>query len=134
MSNPFAAVMQKKTNEQLISILGSAEGDYQAAAIEAARAEFDSRNLSESTVEAVKKEVETKESIKAIKGEEPLDTAWKILTFIFPGALVQLYFIAKYRTDGYTRKAKELSQWTLYGFAFYFGLVLLMGLLIRMNF
>lgn len=134
MSNPFASVMQEKTNEQLISILSSAEGDYQAAAIEAARTEFDSRNLSETSIEEIKKVVSEKENIIATKSDEPLDTAWKVLTFIFPGALVQLYFIAKFRTDGYVRKAKELSRWTLYGFAFYFGLVLLMALLIRMNY
>jgi hypothetical protein len=38
-------------------------------------------------------------------------------------------FSGTYKADGYDRKAKQLVRWTLYGFGFYFGFIILMGIL-----
>ena len=70
----------------------------------------------------------SKNSIAYEKSNIKLDIVWKVLTLIFPGIL-QLLIAGTFRADGYDRKAKELSQWTIYGFIFYFGLAILMAIL-----
>jgi len=56
------------------------------------------------------------------KAATPLNIEWKILTFIFPGML-QLIFSTAFRAEGYDRKAKDLTRWTLMGFGFYAALI-----------
>ena len=52
------------------------------------------------------------------KAATPLNIEWKILTFLFPGML-QLIFSTAFKAEGYDRKAKDLTRWTLLGFGFY---------------
>ena len=128
MTNNFDEVMSKRTDAELLKILNSPEGDYQPIALDAAKREFAKRNLSDDQVSTAKQEIEEDKKIKDEKANVPLGTGWKILTAFFPGFL-QLVFSGTFKADGYDRKAKELVQWTFYGFGFYGGIVFLIILL-----
>lgn len=128
MANNFDEVMSIRTDAELMKILNSPEGDYQPSALDAAKREFAKRNLSDNQVSTAKQEIEDDKKIKDEKANVPLGTGWKILTAIFPG-LLQLVFSGTFKADGYDRKAKELVQWTFYGFGFYGGIVFLIILL-----
>lgn len=124
MSNEFDEVMRKRTNADLIRILNSAPGDYQPPALEAAKREFESRNLSDGQVTTAKDEIEQKLQLDESKANEPLGIGWKIFAALFPG-IIQVMFAGTFKADGYYRKAKEMVRWTLYGVCFY----LLIGIL-----
>jgi hypothetical protein len=128
MDNEFDEVMRKRTDSDLIRILNSATGDYQSAALEAAKREFERRSLSETQLNTIKQEIEQKNQADDAKANEPLGTGWKILACIFPG-IIQLMFAGVLKADGYDRKAKEMFKWTLYGLVFYFGLIVLLVIL-----
>lgn len=128
MANRFDEVMSKKSDAELLKIVTGSLDDYQPDGLEAARREFEKRNLSADRLETVKQEIEQKQKLKIDKANQPLGPAWKVLTFIFPG-LIQIIFSGTFKADGYDRKAKELVRWTIYGFGFYVGLVVLILLL-----
>jgi hypothetical protein len=125
MENEFDGVMRKRTDADLIKILNGPPDDYQPVALEAAKREFERRSLSEVQIAAVKQDIIQEKVIDETKANTPLSVAPKILAFIFPG-IILLMFAGTYKADGYDRKAKELLRWTLYGFGFYFGFVVLM--------
>jgi hypothetical protein len=124
MGNEFDAVMLKHTDADLINILNSPEGDYQPAALESAKREFERRNLSREQITIASQVIEQKLQANANKANEPLGVIPKIIALLFPGILL-LIFSLTYKADGYYRKAKELRRWTLYGVGFYVGLVIL---------
>lgn len=128
MTNNFDDVMSKRSDAELLKILKSPEGDYQTAAIEAAKKEFAKRKITDEQVVVVKKEIEFEKKIIDIKANTPLEIELKIVTAIFPGIL-QLIFSGVYKNKGYDRKGKELAQWTLYGLGFYVGIIILISLL-----
>ena len=94
--------------------------------------ELAKRNLSFERIEKAKKENEIKAQVASEKANRKLEPGWKILIFIFPG-IIQIIFAGTFKADGYDRKARELTKWTLYGFGFYFGLVLLFMILNRIG-
>jgi hypothetical protein len=124
MNNEFDEVMEQRTDEELIAILGSSEGDYKPAAMEAAQRVFNKRKLPEDKIKIIKQVIEQKQEADAIRADEPLEGIYKFLAFVFPGILV-LMLAGTFKADGYDRKAKELVKATLYGLGFYFGLVIL---------
>ncbi|MES2764438.1 MAG: hypothetical protein V4642_01110 [Bacteroidota bacterium] len=124
MSNQFEEVMAGRTDTELLKIVTGPQDGYQPAALEAAKKEFTRRNLSSDQVEISKQVIETEQKVKDEKANTPLGTGWKVLTFIFPG-LIQLMLSGVFKADGYSRKSKELSRWTLYGFGFYIIVILL---------
>lgn len=128
MTNRFDEVMSKKSDVELLKIVTGSPDDYQPDGFEAARIEFEKRNLSANRLETVKQKIEQDQKIKIEKANSPLGLVWKVLTFIFPG-LIQIIFSGTFKADGYDRKAKELVRWTIYGFGFYFGLVVLISIL-----
>ena len=128
MTNDFDEVMSKRTDSELLKIVSSPEGDYQQLALDAAKRELATRNLSTEQVSIAEQEIEVEQKVKVEKANEPLNTGWKILTLIFPGVL-QLFFSRAFISEGYDRKAKELVRWTFYGFGFYSGIILLIILL-----
>ena len=128
MTNNFDEVMSKRTDSELLKIVSSPEGDYQQLALEAAKRELATRNLSTEQVSIAKQEIEVEQKVKAEKANVPLGIGWKILTLIFPGVL-QLFFSRAFISEGHYRKAKELVRWTLYGFGFYGGIIFLTLLL-----
>jgi len=58
------------------------------------------------------------------RANAPLGSGWKILSAMFTG-LILIVLSGIFKADGYDRKARELFRWTIYGFCFYFGLILL---------
>jgi hypothetical protein len=128
MENEFDDVMRKRTDADLIKILNGPPEDYQPAALEAAKREFERRNLSEAQVTVATQEIIQEQEVDEAKANTPLTTFPKIFAFILPGILL-LMFAGTYKADGYDRKAKELVRWTLYGFGFYFGFAVLMFVL-----
>ncbi len=127
MSNSFEKIMSEKSDSELIEILKIQRNDYRQEAIEAAEAEFRKRNISEELIVEVKAKDEEKQAERTGMAEEPLDSFWKVVAFLFPGLLLFM-FVKKYEVEGYTRKSKELSRYTIYGFCFYGSLVLLASL------
>jgi hypothetical protein len=131
MKNEFDDVMGRRTDAELIAILNSTAGDYQPAAMEAAKRVFDSRNLSQEQVEIAEQELEQMHLNEEANANEPLGFGLKILAMILPGILM-LMFAGVFKADGYDRKAKDMVKWTLYGVGIYFGLALLIMILMRM--
>jgi hypothetical protein len=130
MENKFTSVMTQRTDAELLKIVNEQKNDYQPEALEAAELELKNRNLSTERVQEAIQENETKKQIETEKANMKLSGGWKVLTFIFPG-LIQIIFAGTFKADGYERKASELTKWTLYGFGFYFGLVILIMILNR---
>jgi len=110
----FKAVMKEQTDAELIRILSIREDLYMPEALQAAKAEFNNRNLSQSAYTALKEADEAAQP----RDTAPLDKHLKLLAFFFPG-IIQLFFISLSEADGYHRKAEELNKWTLFGTGFY---------------
>ena len=130
MENKFISIMTQRTDAELLKIVNEQRNDYQTEALEAAELELKNRNLSIERVQEAIQENETKKQIETDKANVKLSGIWKVLTFIFPG-LIQVIFAGTFKADGYDRKASELTKWTLYGFGFYLGLVILIMILNR---
>lgn len=128
MNNEFDTVMRKRTDADLIKILNGASDDYQPAALAAARAEFERRNLSEIQIATAHNEIIQERELDEVKANTPLGISAKTLAFIFPG-ITLLILAGTYKADGYFKKASELTRWTLYGFGAYLGFALLMAIL-----
>ncbi|MCW3106177.1 MAG: hypothetical protein JWQ09_683 [Segetibacter sp.] len=123
MNFDFTKTMVEASDSELIKIVTVDRENYQKAALDAAEKELTERNLPIEQVEKTKKLQETQKQFDEIKANAPLDTHWKVLTFIFP-AVLQLIISGVFKSDGYDRKANELAKWTLYGFAFYITIVI----------
>jgi hypothetical protein len=130
MENEFDDVMRKRTDADLIKIVNGPVEDYQPAALEAAKREFEKRNLSETEIVAVKQEILQEQAKDEAKANTPLGAGFKILAFIFPG-IPLLLMSGLFKADGYDRKAREMVRWTLYGFAGYVCLIVLLTILNR---
>ncbi len=124
MTNDFNEVMARKSDEDLIKILVSPEDNYQPAALEAAKNEFEKRNLSDERLLNIKAEIQMKDEFEQEKAAEPLPVGIRILSFLFPG-IIPLLFAGVYKADGYDTKASEVVRWTLYGFGFYLLMIFL---------
>ncbi|MCO5935649.1 hypothetical protein NAF17_08855 [Mucilaginibacter sp. RB4R14] len=128
MANEFDAVMLKRTDADLINILNSPAGDYQPAALESAKREFERRSLSQEQITEATQVIEKKHQANLEQANEPLGVLAKMVALLFPGVLL-LVFSFTYKAEGYDRKAKELRRWTLYGVLFYFSLVIIESIL-----
>ena len=128
MQLDFEKTMKEASNAELLKIITTDRDNYQEAAIEAAEVELSKRNLTPEEMKAAKKFNEEQQQIITFKSNLPLDTHWKVLTFIFPGIL-QIILSGTFKGDGYDRKADDLLKWTLYGFGFYIGLVIIISML-----
>ena len=131
MENKFSSVMSQRTDADLLKIVNEQRNDFQPEAVEAAEIELKLRNLSNEKIQEANQENEFKNKIAFEKSNLKLGSVWKTLTFIFPG-IIQIIFAGTFKADGYDRKARELSKWTVYGFCFYFGLVILIIILNKM--
>ena len=124
----FKDVMSKRSDAELIEITTKLKDDYQREAVTAALEELKSRDLNAEEVESAKSEIQEKEIINKELAEIPLATIWKFLTFLKPG-VIQLFIATRMRGDGKERMADELKKFTLYGFGFYFSLIILILIL-----
>ncbi|MBS1502158.1 MAG: hypothetical protein JST32_08860, partial [Bacteroidetes bacterium] len=112
---------------ELVAILSSPEGDYQPAALEAAKRVFDSRNLPEQKIVTIRNELKEKQIEDERKANEPLETRYKVIAFLFP----RMYYWLpdEILDEAYVRKSRELTRWHFYGMAFYISIILMMVLL-----
>lgn len=117
--------MAQRSDSELLKIINELRNDYQPEAIEAAEVELISRGLNDEQIQNAKKEIEFQDKITSEKSNIKLGYGWKAFAFIFPGLLL-IIFSGTLKADGFDRKARELTGWTLFGFGFYFGLVFLM--------
>lgn len=131
MENQFTKVMAQRTDAELLRIVNEQKNDYQPEAVEAAENELKSRNLSIQQIQEASKEIEVKHKIDTDKANAKLGFGWKTFAFIFPG-IILIIFSGIFKSDGYDRKARELTNWTLYGFGFYVGLVIVVSILNRL--
>lgn len=120
----FNNIMRNKTDEELVNIVYFLSDQYQCKALEAAQKELLSRNIDAQKIVQLKEDIMEINVVKQRKSNEPLQTYWKVLTFIFPGIL-SFVFAMLFTADGYYRRTKEMWWWTFYGFCFYVVLVLL---------
>jgi hypothetical protein len=128
MENEFDEVMRKRADADLIKIVNGPQDDYQPAALDAAKREFERRNLSEEQITIVKQEIKQEQEIDEAKANTPLGVIPKIIAFILPG-IILLMLSGIFKAEGYDRKAKELVKWTLYGLGFYIGLIVIINIL-----
>ena len=128
MENEFDEVMRKRTDADLIKILNGPPDDYQPVALEAAKKEFERRNLSDAQITTAEQEIFQKQEVYEAKANAPLSIFPKVFAFIFPGILLFM-FAGVYKADGYDRKAKELARWTFYGWGVYAGIIILINVL-----
>ena len=63
-----------------------------------------------------------------IRANEPLETRYKVIAFIFP-KIYLLFIPNRVLDEAYVRKSRELSLWHWYGVAFYVGIILLIVLM-----
>lgn len=117
----FDTQMQQATDAELIHAALTNREEYQPAAVTAAEAELHRRQLPEDRLNALQHQQVHKNHEEAYRAQIPLETGWKIVSFLFPGIL-QLLVAGSFKSGGYDRKANELGTWTLYGFFFYIGL------------
>jgi hypothetical protein len=124
MENEFDAVMAERTDAELVAILNGPEGDYQPAAMEAAQRVFNKRKIPEQQVKAIKQVIKQKQLEDEIKANEPLETRYKVIAFVFPR--IYIFFVPNSVLDeAYVRKSRELYLWHWCGIAFYAGIILL---------
>jgi hypothetical protein len=131
MENQFTNVMSQRSDADLLKIVNEHRNDYQPEAVIAAENELTNRNLSTQQIQEASKENEIKHKIDTDKANTKLGSGWKILAFISPG-IIYIIFSGVFKADGYDRKARELTQWTLYGFGFYVGFAILISILNRL--
>ena len=112
-------VMANKTDEGLYDVLHGHPDDYTVEAIEAAKQELASRNLTAPTLSTLGTVVEGQKRVE----EAPLEWSLRILAFLIstlflgiPVLLAHRHYVEK----GARRKAREWARWGLFGFLFYF--------------
>jgi hypothetical protein len=112
-------VMSNKTDEQLYDVLHGHPEDYTSDALEAAKQEFVSRNLSAPILTSLSTAVEGQKRAE----EAPLGWSLRILAFFtstvflgIPVLLAHRHYVEK----GARRKARDWGRWALFGFLFYF--------------
>jgi hypothetical protein len=124
----FRGVMSDRTDADLVKMTTIERNQFQPDAVIAAEEELKKRNLTADQIETVNTDIRIETEKEGEKANEPLGIFWKILTFLFPG-LINIFFSGAYTVDGFHRKARELRRWTVYGFGFYVGLILIIFLI-----
>lgn len=114
-------VMADKSDEELYAVLHGHPENYTADALEAAKQEFASRNLTAPAMTTLNSAAEEQ---KRVEGE-PLKWPLRILAFFIstvffgvPVLIAHRYYVEK----GARRKAREWARWAFFGFLFYFTL------------
>ena len=123
-------VMANKTDEELYDVLHGHPDDFTADAIEAAKEEFTSRDLTAQMLSNFSTAVEAQQRVEDAPLEWPLRiVAFFISTVAFgiPVILAHRHYVEK----GARRKAREWARCGLFGFFFYFVMSVL-GLMLRL--
>jgi hypothetical protein len=111
-------VMANKTDEELYDVLYGHSGDYTLDAIEAAKQEFNSRNLNAPTLNTISTAVAERKQTE----EQSLEWGYRILAFFISTLMLGIPVLLAHRhyvEKGAKRKAREWGRWALFGFVFY---------------
>ncbi len=123
----FKEAMARQTTGALLDIVNSEEGVYDVLALEAAKNELLARNFPDEHIKIT--EAEIAEATRELENRRsaPLDLRSKIICILLTGT-VSLDMADGLRADGYEAKAKACMKWTLWGFAFYILLVIIISI------
>lgn len=108
--NQYAEIMSSKTDEQLLIILTRDKDDYNEEAIEAAKGEFDNRDLDDTDLKYVQERVDLQTKEQEKRASEPLSDPGRILFFVFCWTLVPYLVAASYKADGLEEKYQKAMR------------------------
>src|SRR5262245_4719682 len=124
MNHDFAGLMAKKTDDELIAIVTARRDEYSPAALIAADAEMDKRNVPVERLETIKKEQAVIKEQDTARANEPLEGDIKFLTMVFP-LIAWMTYADKFRQGGYDRKLEDMASARWRARMIYLGLVAL---------
>ena len=124
----FENEMKKLDDENLLKVLTIEKDNYQPEALAAAKIEFEKRGVSEEKINFITQDLNRQKAEDDKKAIEPLDDGLKILTLLFP-MIITFFLSGFYKSKGYDRKAAQLGNWTLLGFAFYIVATIIIAVL-----
>lgn len=130
MENQYTDVMKKKFDSELLEIVTKFQNDYQPEAVEAAKEEIKTRNLSQAQIDQAENELKEKEIVGKDKENEPLEIGQRILFFIFFWGIIPWILASTFKNKGYTKKYKDAWRFMKYGFLTYIGIIVVMFLLV----
>ena len=90
MENRFAAIMAKRTDEELIRVVTVERGDYQAEAVEAAEAEMAKRNIDVTVVEQIKGRLAQEQEVQKQQNQNRVSRFSRIVHLIVDTMAYQL--------------------------------------------
>jgi hypothetical protein len=126
MENEFDEIMKQHTDAELMEVLNSAPGDYLPSAMEAARREFKSRNLSAQKIKDVNEAIDQKKYKEEVEAYGPADRPSRLSAFFFPA------FSYFYLSDG-SERDQGLAAYAIFGYIFY-GFIIALLLILRSYF
>jgi hypothetical protein len=130
MGIDFTALMAKKTDEELITLLTVRQEEYTETALDAAQAEFNKRNIDPAKLQMVKQEQTVIKEHETTRANEPLESDIKTLAMILPFIATMMHS-KKFREGGYDRKLSELSNAAFYGRLILIGIVVVLAILLN---
>ncbi len=122
----FWEKLQGRTDAELHDAIKNSK-DYLPEAVEAIRAEWNKRGLSDVRAQELEKVVEARVAADDAKANEPLSISMRIFCMVLWGGIWPLVLYFRYRSKGYNRKASQCLMSILYGMALFMGLIMLMG-------
>jgi hypothetical protein len=131
-SRDFAQQMQRLSDEELTEVVNFGEKDgYLPEAVEAARKELVSRNLSPTDVSTIAHSVGTRRDRDAQLASQPLSWPARVTFFILAGVSwpIMVFIALSLGTRGYRKKSSEAWKWMGLGIAFWIGLIILFAVI-----
>ena len=126
MQFDFEQTMKAISDIELLKITSIDKNNYQEAAVLAAERELKKRNISIEKIDTLNKINLINTELTVKKAETPLELPHKLLAFVLPG--IHTLILSGYlKGNGYEKKSKDLTTWTLYGFGFYIIIIILLN-------
>jgi len=122
--------MSKKTDDELITILTARRDEYAEAALAAAQAEFDNRQIPKDKIEKVQKEQTILKEKEVALTNEPLEREIKILAMVFP-LMARLIYADKFRKGGYDKKLADMATAYWYSRLIFLGVIILIIVVVK---
>ena len=130
-TSEFSEVMKEKSDSELLEIVTRLKDDYQPTAVIAAKKEIESRNLSTEQIEQAELEIKEIEVKNLEKENEPLGTGQKILFLLFFWGIIPWAMAGTFKTNGYVKKYKDAWKFMKIGIGIFFGIPLLLILILK---
>lgn len=123
MKNNYRDTMSNMSSKELLKIVEIEKDDYEPNAIKAAEQELFTRSLSQEELDLIRHEIHKEMLVANQRANESLGLGLRILAALIPG-VIQLIISGFLNANGYHKKAKQLTKWTLLGLLFYIILVI----------